>query len=387
VKLWDVSTGRLSLSLLVPGRCPLLPTFTPDGRELILASEGVVKRYELGGRTVCRPLLHQGFALHHMTASADGSRLVTVARGHTLPDGTPRTLLTCWAESSQGRVEQRTFEGTGDAASLPAPTLSADGKVLAWAASGSELRVRFEGREEELTMDVPGLRAMAVSPTGERVWAAAGNLVKSWSLPDGKPQSEWAAINTAGIGQVYTVAVGRRWALGGARDGRVHVFDAATGKHRTTWAGPGGVLASLALIGDGEHAILGTEAGRLRVVRLPEGKPFEDLPAHRDGVEGVALDGTGALLATGSRDRTVRLWRREPDGYELLLTLRPLTSPVRSLWLSPDGRRLWVLLDGEGGIRSWDLEELRTRCADLGIGWTRPAAGVQIATALPARTD
>ncbi|NJN98698.1 MAG: hypothetical protein HC875_33710, partial [Anaerolineales bacterium] len=55
----------------------------------------------------------------------------------------------------------------------------------------------------------------------------------------------------------------------------------------------------------------------IRLWRLPDGKPLKTLTGHADALVGLALsplplpgDTGGWLLASASRDQTVRLWRR-----------------------------------------------------------------------------
>ncbi|WP_375502414.1 hypothetical protein, partial [uncultured Nostoc sp.] len=61
------------------------------------------------------------------------------------------------------------------------------------------------------------------------------------------------------------------------------------------------------------------------------------LEGHADIVWGVAFSPDGQLLASGSQDRTVKIWR--PDGI-LLQTLKGHTDAVTCVTFSPDGQTL-----------------------------------------------
>ena len=87
---------------------------------------------------------------------------------------------------------------------------------------------------------------------------------------------------------------------------------------------------------------------------------------HRDAVEAVAF--AGGLLATGSRDRTVRLWKCDGGELEELITLR-MPGPVAGLALAGDGATLAVLVRNERAVRIWRLGRLRRALADFGLDW------------------
>jgi WD40 repeat protein len=76
------------------------------------------------------------------------------------------------------------------------------------------------------------------------------------------------------------------------------------------------------------------------------------LVSHPGYVTTVRLNHRGDLLATGGRDRTVRLWRVDGDRTHHLATL-DLPYHPRSLSISPDDRTL--VLDGDGPTQVWDI--------------------------------
>lgn len=60
--------------------------------------------------------------------------------------------------------------------------------------------------------------------------------------------------------------------------------------------------------------------------------------AHTDGINALAISPDGKLLASGSGDKTIKLWSL-PEGA-LIKTLKGHTDSVLVLAISPDGKRL-----------------------------------------------
>ncbi|HTK73846.1 MAG TPA: hypothetical protein VL371_01240 [Gemmataceae bacterium] len=92
--------------------------------------------------------------------------------------------------------------------------------------------------------------------------------------------------------------------------------------------------------------------------------PLAHLPkAHDDAVDAAALSPDGNLLATGGRDRVIRLWRS--DGTPILRL--PATAAVTMVAFTPDGKDLITLADGERGLRRWHLDRLEAELSALGL--------------------
>src|SRR5262249_42896523 len=94
-----------------------------------------------------------------------------------------------------------------------------------------------------------------------------------------------------------------------------------------------------------------------------------EFQAHEDAVEALAFSPDGAMFATGSKDRTVRLWQLEADSVRELLTLPSSTGPVSALAFHPNGDKLAVLVQGERVLRVWHLDRLRKRLGSMGLDW------------------
>jgi WD40 repeat protein len=93
---------------------------------------------------------------------------------------------------------------------------------------------------------------------------------------------------------------------------------------------------------------------------------------HSLPVYSLAFSARGRFLASGSRDRTVRLWN--PETAEELATLRGHTDTVVALGFTPDGRTL-ISAGADGVFKLWDVAtQGLVRSFDFGIGRVRCVA-------------
>lgn len=101
---------------------------------------------------------------------------------------------------------------------------------------------------------------------------------------------------------------------------------------------------------------------------MPGGDIFQKLSRHDDRVDAVAFGPDGRLLATGSGDRSVRLWLRRDNKFEQLLALG-FSGRVIRLRFSPDGKNLATLVENETGVRLWHLDQLKQALGPLRLDW------------------
>src|ERR1700751_4166783 len=104
---------------------------------------------------------------------------------------------------------------------------------------------------------------------------------------------------------------------------------------RATLRGHTLALASVAYSPDGKFIATGSYDRTAKVWDAASGKEIVTLTGHTAAVEAVAFSPDGKTLATGSYDATVKLW--DWAAAKEVATFRGHTNMIRSLALSPDG--------------------------------------------------
>jgi WD40 repeat protein len=125
----------------------------------------------------------------------------------------------------------------------------------------------------------------------------------------------------------------------------------------------GGEIASVAATSDFVNVTFasGGQDGIVRIWRLdvsgcfyaPSDAPPNELLGHEGWVWDVALSSDGKTLASGSVDRSVRVW--DVESGEPLATLSAHTATVGTLAFSPSGSRL-ASAAWDGSVVLWDTE-------------------------------
>jgi WD40 repeat protein len=199
-----------------------------------------------------------------------------------------------------------------------------------------------------------GCLSVAISADGQRIVSGSASggafvrtpgAVKVWDATTGQvlltltgPQF----VNSVAISADGQRIVGGGWSYGvegRPLPGEVKVWDGVTGQNLLTLEVEGhlGTVTSVAVSADGKR-IFGCVGNTVKVWDSATGTELLTLKGHATAVRSLTLSPDGKRIVTGSNDKTLKVW--DVATTRVLLTLAGHTSHICSVAISPDGKRI-----------------------------------------------
>lgn len=262
-------------------------------------------------------------------------------------------------------------------------SFSTDGTQLVTGTEGGLVRVRgMRAGDPELLLrgHRKEVNSVAFSPDGKR-FASAGDddIIRLWSLepppiaPESFREREFSrAVRQLAVafdGDGRSVLAGdsngviRRWESGRGKTAGETLKDFRQPVAAVAWSPDGKLFAKADPLGFSEAAVSAFEAHVVK--REQPDAPPVTLDGHVNEVWAIAFVPNSNLVATGSLDKTIRLWDlSRPQPSENHVVLKGHAGGVMALAVSPDGRLL-----ASGGadrtVQLWDLRDPK-KSATLG---------------------
>jgi WD40 repeat protein len=359
IRVWSASTGEETATLSGHTSSVSTMVFAPNGTLLASASYDTTCRLWDWRTGACRSILEHDGAVYAAAFSSDGAKLATAP--------SPGPVL-IWDVAERTRSVRIGL----DYDQLPARDLafSPDGSLLAlacrdaivriWDLAGHRLAGALHGHTSAVT-------TVAFSPDGTML-ASAGRdrVVRIWGrfgVDESRLHAEDGVAERAGhlIGQgseatdAVFCADATRVATA-FHSGRTSLarIDAKHGAAEFSSLAVKRSVSSLALAPDGAALALGLTTGTVEIRDAATGALRRTFAGHSDRITGAAFSPTGRLLATTSKDDSLRLWKTHGGVSSAVLGAR-VYSLMWSPSFSADGALL-ATASIAGTVRIWQVK-------------------------------
>ena len=328
IKIWNASTGAELRTLNGHAGQVLTVAVAPNGRQFASgARDNTVKLWDL---YIPTPL--QQFAGH------TGAVHAVLAPAPVLAPEVPTWSVTAGADKlvkmfdADGKLLR---DLVGHEALVTRLALKPDRSLLASGDANGVVRLwlPLDGAPQiVLGADTTPIRGLAFHPSTNTMLTAAENgSVKMWTLPMQATQT--LAGHTLAVTAVTMSADGKRVVTGGA-DAGVKIFNGADGKLVKALTGQVGPVSAVTLHDATGLIATGNDTGVIKTWNEADGAELLTLNGHTGAIHDVRTSAKGDTLVSSGDDGSIRIWR-------LPVAATPLAGsamPVLAVSLSNDGK-------------------------------------------------
>jgi len=352
IKLWNTNNGECFKTIHGHSNIVTAIAFSPDGQ--LIASSSADRTVKIWNSVTGESI--QTLEGHHACVwSVDfhpaGQILASAAEDNTIKLWNLETG--CCVQTLKGHQYW-----------VKAIAFSPDGEILASGSFDSTVKI-WDLQTGECLKTLLGhnsvVTSLAFSPQGDRlVTGSYDQSVKIWDVTRGK------CLDTLHkhTNRVWSVAFHPQGKLvvSGGDDHAIKVWELQRGKCIKTLQGNSNAIYAIAYSNQQNLLASGHEDQTIKLWNVdinspqalePDLQPFQILRGHSDRILSIAFSPDQKILASGSADRSIKLWDAQTG--KLLKSLQGHRSWVWGITISPDSK---FLASGsyDHTVKLWDLE-------------------------------
>jgi WD40 repeat protein len=203
--------------------------------------------------------------------------------------------------------------------------------------------------------------SLAIAINGRKLVSSGGSSLELWELEQGKGELSPPQKLSGFQGKISTLAISPdgNFLVGSERTNQrsyLKIWNLQKGKLEHTLLGHRQPISALA-VGpwkkDGGSYFIASGCQKIKLWDVHSGKSLQTLFGHRLRVRAIAISPDGAILLSGSEDKSIRLWN--PRTGELIRTLLGHQGGIRTIAFTPDGQ-CCVSGSEDQTLRLWDLK-------------------------------
>ncbi|MEG3974940.1 hypothetical protein QT970_10005 [Microcoleus sp. herbarium8] len=363
VYLWDKSGKQLLKTWAAHGSYITTISFSKDGQTLATAGgeDGLARIWTVTGNKLGELKHPQIKKMLGVSLSPDGQFVATASDDNRARIWTVNGQEVRRLEGHQGWVTVVNFSPNGQSIA----TGSNDGIVKLWNAKTGENLQNFRGHRGVVL-------TASFSRDGKRlVSAGRDGFVRLWNLAD-RPVQRLELTGFKDDVNAIAFSPDGKTIAGAGDEGVMRLWDAKSGKELKVWKeaiqriskNPSNVQ-DIAFSPDGKFIVAGglnvpiarvwNLKGSLTEPQANLNTNKETQEIHQGDIMTVAVSPDSQLVATGSSDNIMRIWKPKSPNGELVKVTQKQENLISTVLFAPDKKQI-VTADGDGYVAFWDLD-------------------------------